>query len=86
MDENEPERPSSNLPLTARELEIVQLLVEGFSNPKIAAELSLSPRTVQSHVASALAKTGARSRTHLAVIAVRSGVAPSDAASADDEA
>jgi DNA-binding NarL/FixJ family response regulator len=81
MDEPKPEQASSTASLTGRELEVLQLVVEGFSNPGIAAELSVSPRTVQSHVASALAKTGARSRTHLAVIAVRTGLLRSELAS-----
>ena len=83
MDEQEhaSERASGILALSGRELEILRLLVEGFSNPEIAAELNLSSRTVQSHVANALEKTGARSRTHLAVIAVRAGVVPSHPAS-----
>ncbi|MGH4004548.1 MAG: response regulator transcription factor [Pseudonocardiaceae bacterium] len=41
------------------------------SNPEIAAALVLSPRTVEKHVASLLSRTGARSRTQLATMAVR---------------
>jgi DNA-binding NarL/FixJ family response regulator len=40
-------------------------LRRGGSNRTIAAELVISPRTVESHVSSLLAKTGCRSRTQL---------------------
>ena len=53
----------------------MRLVAEGFSNREIARELVVSPRTIQSHVAAAMRKTGARSRAHLAAIAVRRGIA-----------
>jgi len=52
--------------LTARELEVARLVVEGASNPEIAAQLFLSRKTVERHVSNALAKVGARNRTELA--------------------
>lgn len=63
-------------PLTPRELEVVRLVVEGKDNPAIAADLFLSPRTVQSHVSAALRKLDAGSRTSLAVEALRRGLVP----------
>jgi DNA-binding CsgD family transcriptional regulator len=62
--------------LTVRETEVVQLVADGLSNEQIAAKLKLSTRTVQSHVANALAKTGAPTRTSLAVLALREGIVP----------
>jgi DNA-binding NarL/FixJ family response regulator len=62
--------------LTGREVEVVRLVVEGWTNPQIAVQLVISPRTVQSHVASAMRKLGARSRTQLAVFALRRAVVP----------
>lgn len=64
------------LRLTARELEIVARVIEGDSDRDIAARLCLSVRTVNTHVANAMEKAGARSRTHLAVLVLRAGLVP----------
>ncbi len=60
--------------LTERQLTVVQLLVRGMTNTEIAAELVLSVRTVDSHVAAALDKLGARSRKDAAVRAAELGI------------
>ncbi|MER5767854.1 helix-turn-helix transcriptional regulator [Streptomyces sp. NPDC001985] len=52
--------------LTPAELRVARLVAAGHSNPQIAGELFLSPRTVQSHVSSILGKLGVRSRTEVA--------------------
>jgi DNA-binding CsgD family transcriptional regulator len=52
--------------LTRRELEILRLVAVGRTNPEIARELFLSPRTVEMHVRHMLAKLGCRSRTEAA--------------------
>jgi DNA-binding CsgD family transcriptional regulator/tetratricopeptide (TPR) repeat protein len=57
--------------LTGREADVLVLVSDGLSNKEIAARLHLSTRTVEKHVESALRKTGSRSRTQLAVWAVR---------------
>jgi DNA-binding NarL/FixJ family response regulator len=62
--------------LTQRELEVIRLLVDGLSNQEIADGLGLSRRTVQAHVANAMARTQTRSRTQLAVFALRNGIVP----------
>jgi DNA-binding CsgD family transcriptional regulator len=49
--------------LTRRELEILRLVAVGRTNPEIARELFLGPRTVKMHVRHMLAKLGCRSRT-----------------------
>ncbi len=56
------------LGITARESDVLTLVAEGRSNKDIAACLRLSPRTVEKHLESLLRKTGARSRTALAMI------------------
>ncbi len=70
--------------LTVRELQVVRLIVGGRSNADISQELIVSPRTVHSHVSSALRKTGCANRTELAVLAVQEGLvepgAPSEPA------
>jgi DNA-binding CsgD family transcriptional regulator len=49
-------------PLTAREFEVARLVADGWTNPDIAAELGISPRTAASHVEHILAKLGATRR------------------------
>jgi DNA-binding CsgD family transcriptional regulator len=48
--------------LTAREAEVLQLVALGRTNPEIARELTLSPRTVQKHLEHVYSKLGASSR------------------------
>jgi DNA-binding CsgD family transcriptional regulator len=52
--------------VTSRELEVLRLVGAGASNAEVAARLHLSPRTVETHVGSLLAKTGASGRGALA--------------------
>lgn len=51
--------------LTAREHEVLAVLMEGFSNKEVAARLNLSPRTVEAHRAAAFAKLGVTSLVQL---------------------
>jgi two-component system, NarL family, nitrate/nitrite response regulator NarL len=57
--------------LTAREREVLGCLAEGMSNKQIARALGISVRTVTVHVSNLLRKTGAASRTEVALRAVR---------------
>ena len=56
--------------LTAAELRVAELVADGYSNPDIADQLNVSPRTVEGHVSRVLAKLGVDSRykvsSHLA--------------------
>lgn len=61
--------------LTAREVEVLRLMVEGLANKEIATRLGLSQKTVKTHVSSVLGKLGVADRTQAAVLAVRSGMA-----------
>lgn len=54
-------------PLTAREEEVLPLLVEGLSNQEIADRLHLGVTTVKTHVANLMDKLGAQNRVQLAV-------------------
>jgi non-specific serine/threonine protein kinase len=59
--------------LTARERQVLRLLVDGLSDKEIAAALSISTRTVSNHVSGLLAKFGVTSRTAAATLAIREG-------------
>ncbi|WP_370652936.1 MULTISPECIES: helix-turn-helix transcriptional regulator [Mycobacterium] len=59
---------SEPLPFTDREREIVQLIGAGLSNRAVAERLTLSVRTVESHIYRAMAKTGTSSRDELAAL------------------
>ena len=62
-------------PLTKRELEILQLIVDGCSNAAIAEKLYITVGTVKTHVRNILNKLAAEDRTQAAVRALRSGLA-----------
>lgn len=51
--------------LSARERQVFDLLVRGYSNKMIAAELALSPKTIEDHRSSIVAKTGANGLAQL---------------------
>lgn len=59
------------LDLTPRETDVLSLLAGGLTNRRIAAELDLGLRTVESHVSNVLAKLGLTSRTEAALYALR---------------
>lgn len=52
--------------LTTREAEVLHLLAEGLTDREIAGSLTVSPRTVETHVSSVLHKLGARNRAEAA--------------------
>jgi DNA-binding NarL/FixJ family response regulator len=60
--------------LTAREREVLQLLVRGRSNKEIGAQLHISEETVKSHLKTLFAKLKVRDRTDAAISAVRHGI------------
>ncbi|MCV7423620.1 helix-turn-helix transcriptional regulator [Mycobacterium yunnanensis] len=62
------QQSTAPLPLTQREREIVVLLGDGLSSRAVADRLTLSVRTVESHVYNAMAKTGTTSRDELAAL------------------
>jgi DNA-binding CsgD family transcriptional regulator len=59
--------------LTAREREILQLLVRGLTAPQIADGLFVSPATVRTHVQNAMTRLGARTRIQAVSLALKSG-------------
>jgi DNA-binding NarL/FixJ family response regulator len=65
--------PSSGL--TAREIEVLQLLVQGLSNPQIGQRLVISTKTVEHHLAHVYNKLGISTRTAAVAYAVHQGLA-----------
>jgi DNA-binding NarL/FixJ family response regulator len=61
-------------PLTPRELEVLRLLAQGMQNKEIAAELTITERTVKFYVSSILGKLGAGNRTEAVAIAAQRGL------------
>jgi DNA-binding NarL/FixJ family response regulator len=62
--------------LTARELEVLELLAEGLPNAEIAERLVVSPRTVDHHVSAILRKLDVRTRGEAGAQAARRGLIP----------
>jgi DNA-binding CsgD family transcriptional regulator len=58
--------PSTAADLTAKEIQIARLVVSGLSNKEVAAQLFLSPRTIDYHLRNVFTKLGLTSRTQLA--------------------
>jgi DNA-binding NarL/FixJ family response regulator len=71
-------KPASPTPtigqLSARELEVLNLLVEGKSNPEIAENLYISLSTAKTHVRNIMSKLAVDDRVQAAVMALRSGL------------
>lgn len=61
--------------LTAREVDVLKLVARGLSNPEVAAELVLSPRTVHAHLRSVYRKLDVHSRAAAARSAAELGLA-----------
>lgn len=60
--------------LTPRECEVMTLVADGFIDKEIASQLSLSPRTVQTHIMSVIKKYDARNRTHAAILFMKNSI------------
>ena len=64
------EARSPELPLTAREREVVMQIALGRDTAEIAAELHVSPETVRSHVRNAMAKLDVHTRAQLVAVVI----------------
>jgi NarL family two-component system response regulator LiaR len=74
-------RSSDELPdnkPTERETEILKLIAQGYSNDEIGAQLTITERTVRTHVSNILAKLHLSNRTQAALYALREGIASLD--------
>lgn len=76
-DYTSPDRRAPGGNLTERELEVLRLIARGLSNKQIARELSVSEKTVKTHVSNVLSKLQLSDRTQAALYAVREGIARS---------
>jgi len=66
---------SSELPdLTAREIQVLSLIVQGLANKQIAFNLNIAEHTVKNHVKNILSKLGVQDRTQAALWAEREGI------------
>jgi PAS domain S-box-containing protein len=65
---------TTDLPLTERQLEVLQLLAEGKSTQQIADELVLSKTTVRNHIAHLMANLGVHTRVQAVIAASRAGL------------
>jgi len=61
------------VPLSPREMEILQLIARGYSNKEVAHELGISRQTVKNHMTSILRKLSVNDRTQAALYALRRG-------------
>jgi NarL family two-component system response regulator YdfI len=64
----------ADVPLTARELEVLRMIADGLGNKQIAARLAISEHTVKFHVGSVFAKTHASTRAEAVMIGARRGL------------
>lgn len=60
--------------LTKRELDVLRLISEGWSNKKISDELTISERTVKNHISHIFRKIDVEDRTQAAVFAIRNKI------------
>ena len=67
-------KSSKDDPLTDREIEVLKLIVEEYSNPEIAEKLFISIRTVDTHRRNLLEKLGVKNTAGLVKYAIRNGL------------
>jgi DNA-binding CsgD family transcriptional regulator len=60
--------------LTKQERVILEFVAQGWRTSKIARELFISPRTVETHLAHIFEKLGVRSRTEAAIVALQANI------------
>ncbi|MEU2024161.1 LuxR C-terminal-related transcriptional regulator [Streptomyces sp. NPDC016469] len=66
--------PTHDVPITATQLSIARLLVEGNTDQVVARKLAISVRTCRAHIAKLMHTLDATSRTHLGALLVQSGI------------
>jgi DNA-binding CsgD family transcriptional regulator len=66
-------KPHRGYGLSPREVEVLQMVAEGYSNKEIAGHFGLTEHTVKNHLTGIMRKLGARDRAHAVVLALREG-------------
>ena len=66
--------PADAMDLTAREREVLTLVVEGLANKQIARRLGISEKTVKGHLTNLFQRIGVADRTQAALWAERNGI------------
>jgi DNA-binding NarL/FixJ family response regulator len=74
LDGVRPRRPRRTSTLSYRELEVIRLIAEGYSNKEISTQLDLSDKTVKNHVSNILAKLSISARAEAAAYAIKTGI------------
>jgi NarL family two-component system response regulator LiaR len=69
-----PQLPAADHPLTEREMEVVTLIAQGLSTQEISKKLTITERTVCTHVSNILNKLHLANRTQVALYALRGGL------------
>jgi NarL family two-component system response regulator LiaR len=64
--------------LTARELEVLRLIAQGLNNRQVAQALTISAKTVKTHVSNILGKLHLADRTQAAIYAYKQGLTPDE--------
>lgn len=74
MNKTEVESSKAKKPLTDREVEVLQYVMQGKTNKEIAQLLMITHHTVKAHVASIIRKVGVKNRLDAALVAARKGI------------
>ncbi len=69
-----PKERKEGIPLSKRELEVLELIAEEFTNPEIAEKLYISIRTVDTHRRNLIEKLGVKNTAGLVKYAIRNGI------------
>lgn len=69
-------RRRSGLELTQRQKDVLQLMLKGYSNERIAAALAIAPNTVKQHTHAIFTSLGVSTRAEAVLAATRHGIAP----------